>query len=416
MVRTHISTHGAWTQKHFARTHKHLWCAHIPVQTLVVRAYTQTLACTRTNTCLHTHKHLCAHTQTLVICARTNTAAYMHKQTCVPTHKHSKHLWVRAHKHSVSEINHKNSPKTTGDIAPPLPNKANTMADLKAQVLLDHKEMKEALAENFNTLKVEIQSLKTALINTAALRSDMDQVKVKVNDMEDSLSTWSDEVVALRDTVAELKTEVKGLKRKCDEMEGRMRRGNVCILGIPESELSSPVVVAKMLKEVLQLEKEPLVDRAHRSPGLKNLGGRPRVIVAKLHHQDCVEVFCRARTLAKKRVSLQTEYNIKCTQQAEFFISKSKCGYYEHGEKAGRLLAHLLRQRSAFQSIPAINNNKGFKYSDNGEINICFSTFYQSLYSSDSAAMDSDFENFFKDFNLPVVNSDLVRGTSRQLR
>lgn len=60
--------------------------------------------------------------------------------------------------------------------------------------------------------------------------------------------------------------------------------------------------------------------------------------------------------LVKKRMSLQTEFNTLSTQQAEYLISKSRHGYYEHGEKAGRLLAHQLRQRSVTQNIPAIIN------------------------------------------------------------
>lgn len=55
---------------------------------------------------------------------------------------------------------------------------------------------------------------------------------------------------------------------------------------------------------------------------------------------------------------------------------KSKSGYYEQREKAGRLLAHRLHQRSAHQAISAVNNEQGIKLSDNGEINTCLSKFY----------------------------------------
>lgn len=70
------------------------------------------------------------------------------------------------------------------------------------------------------------------------------------------------------------------------------------ILCVPETpDSSSSIAVAKMLTEVLQLEKEPLIDRSHRTPGQKKPGGKPRVIVAKLHYyQDCAEILRRART------------------------------------------------------------------------------------------------------------------------
>ncbi|KAL0147731.1 hypothetical protein M9458_056970 [Cirrhinus mrigala] len=92
--------------------------------------------------------------------------------------------------------------------------------------------------------------------------------------------------------VAELKTELASLKKKNDDLEGRMRRCNVRIAGIPEETgWSSIVAVSKLLKEVLSLEKDTLIDRSHRSLTPKKPNGKPRVIIAKLHYyQDCVEV------------------------------------------------------------------------------------------------------------------------------
>lgn len=68
-------------------------------------------------------------------------------------------------------------------------------------------------------------------------------------------------------------------------------------MGVAEEPGSgSTAAVSKLLKEVLHLEKEILVDRSHRglTPGKPN--GKPWVIVAKLHYyQDCVDVLRRAR-------------------------------------------------------------------------------------------------------------------------
>ncbi|KAL0147726.1 hypothetical protein M9458_056965, partial [Cirrhinus mrigala] len=50
----------------------------------------------------------------------------------------------------------------------------------------------------------------------------------------------------------------------------------------------SIVAVSKLLKEVLSLEKDILIDRSHRSLTPKKPNGKPRVIIAKLHYyQDC---------------------------------------------------------------------------------------------------------------------------------
>ena len=105
-------------------------------------------------------------------------------------------------------------------------------------------------------------------------------------------------------------------------------------------------------------------------------------------HMPCAETM-------KKRIFLQTEFDLLTTRQAEHLISKSRHGSYEHGEKAGRILAHQLRQRTANQTIPAINDEQGLKNTDSQKINSCFKTFYQSLYTSDSSAEPSSLEDFF---------------------
>ncbi len=68
-------------------------------------------------------------------------------------------------------------------------------------------EMKTVLSEDFGYLKNEMQALRLGLANsTMAVRAEIDRVKVNIKEVEGSLSTWSDEVVAMQNTVAELKT------------------------------------------------------------------------------------------------------------------------------------------------------------------------------------------------------------------
>lgn len=76
-----------------------------------------------------------------------------------------------------------------------------------------------------------------------------------------------------------------------------MRRCNVRIVGVAEEPGScSTDSVSKLLKEVLRLDKDILVDRSHRGLAPRKPNGKPWVIVAKLHYcQDCIEVLRRAR-------------------------------------------------------------------------------------------------------------------------
>lgn len=99
--------------------------------------------------------------------------------------------------------------------------------------------------------------------------------------VDEGLSTWSDEVVSVN-FGNDLKKQVKDLEEKCEDLEGRMRRGNIWIAGVPEQPgSSSPTAISKLLRELLQMEKEGLVERSHRSLMQRKPGDKPYVIIAK---------------------------------------------------------------------------------------------------------------------------------------
>lgn len=189
----------------------------------------------------------------------------------------------------------------------PEPEDQMDVADLKAEILtalktdidmLLRSELKSALAEDFENIKSELQAVKTELANnTAAIRSDVETMKTTVAHMEQGLSSCSDDVTSLLTKVGKLETEVGNLREKYVDMEGRMRRSNIRILNFPETPGSStPTAVSKLLREVLKIDKEVLIDRSHRSLQRRSQDGKPRVIVAKVHYyQDCADILRRAR-------------------------------------------------------------------------------------------------------------------------
>lgn len=180
--------------------------------------------------------------------------------------------------------------------------KSEILLALKADISVVIKsELKNALAEDFGFIKNELQAVKNEIQScTAALHGEVDQVRAEVKEVQEGLSTWSDEVTSLQSTVTNLQKELVELKEKCEDMEGRMRRCNIRIVGVPETPgSSSPAAVAKLLAQVLQLEKEPIIDRSHRGFVKRNTGDRSRVIIAALHyHQECAEILRRARSRA----------------------------------------------------------------------------------------------------------------------
>uniref|UniRef100_A0A3Q1ENL4 L1 transposable element RRM domain-containing protein n=1 Tax=Acanthochromis polyacanthus TaxID=80966 RepID=A0A3Q1ENL4_9TELE len=160
-------------------------------------------------------------------------------------------------------------------------------------------EMKNALAEDFATLRKEIQEAKMEInSNTSAIRAEVDNVKANVSAVEEGLSKWSDHMVQMQAKVSMLETEVTVLKEKCEDLEGRMRRGNIRIIGVLEQQGSStPEAITLLLKEVFQLGRDVRVDRSHRSLTKRIPGGKRRAIIAKWCNEgDAMVILRRARS------------------------------------------------------------------------------------------------------------------------
>lgn len=131
-------------------------------------------------------------------------------------------------------------------------------------------------------------------------------------------------------------------------------------------------------------------------------------LINKIQQLDALYSLSPTPEMYKRRLVLQTEYNLISTRQAEYLISKSRSYAYEHGEKTGRLLAHQLQQCTANQAIPEIQNDQGVRYTDTLEINTSFFKFYQTLYSSSSSQSTSDIEKFFQNTNIPELDPDVA--------
>lgn len=128
-------------------------------------------------------------------------------------------------------------------------------------------------------------------------------MKTTMSHIEVALSSYSDDVTSLQTKVGKLEIEVGNLREKCLDMEGRMRRSNIRILNVPETQGSStPTAVSKLLREALKMDKDVLIDRSHRGLQPRSQEGKPRVIVAKLHfYQDCMDILRRAREFGPLR-------------------------------------------------------------------------------------------------------------------
>lgn len=110
--------------------------------------------------------------------------------------------------------------------------------------------------------------------------------------------------------------------------------------------------------------------------------------------------------LFKEKLLLQTEFDTLMTWRAERNIFKSRQVYYEHGDKAGRLLALQLKQRSAERVISGIEIGADSISHDPRVINDQFKYFYSTLYQSEVGSNSSEIYSFLDSLDLPKLSPD----------
>lgn len=118
---------------------------------------------------------------------------------------------------------------------------------------------------------------------------------------------------------------------------------------------------------------------------------------------------CPSPSLLKQRIELQTEFDLITTNDAERLLLHSRATYYEHGDKASRLLAHQLRRQAASRMIPQIKDSSGILHKDPTTINSVFHSFYSSLYKSESPPDTTEMNSFLHNLNFPVINPDSAK-------
>lgn len=186
--------------------------------------------------------------------------------------------------------------------------KLELLASLRKDIAdIFKKELQETLGDALSTIKLDLQAVKTQLANDkAATDATVATLKGTVGEMEHALSGCTDDIAEMKTTIRCLTANLAKLENKCEDLESRSRRNNIRIIGVPEGpDSSTTAAVAAMLKEAFDLEKEPLLDRSHRTLQPKpKPGERPRPIVCRFHyHSDCVDILRRARELRQIKVA-----------------------------------------------------------------------------------------------------------------
>lgn len=172
------------------------------------------------------------------------------------------------------------------------------------------KELQVVIGDALSPLELELKSVKLQLArDNAAIDAKLAKLTGTMGDMEEALTGCTDSMADMKTTVERLTVKVAMLENKCEDLESRSRRNNIRIIGVGEGPgTCSPTAVAALLKDAFSLDKEPLVDRSHRTLQPKpKPGDRPRPIVCRLHyHSDCVDILRRARELQRIKVGDMT--------------------------------------------------------------------------------------------------------------
>lgn len=113
--------------------------------------------------------------------------------------------------------------------------------------------------------------------------------------------------------------------------------------------------------------------------------------------------------LFKKRLDLQTEFDLISSKSAEQMLLLTRGTFYEHSDKANRLLAHQLKRQSTSRLIPQIKNSSGILVTDPKEISASFKLFYSTLYKSEFPTNTTKMNQFLDNLENPTIDCDRVK-------
>uniref|UniRef100_A0AAR2KLP1 Reverse transcriptase domain-containing protein n=1 Tax=Pygocentrus nattereri TaxID=42514 RepID=A0AAR2KLP1_PYGNA len=141
----------------------------------------------------------------------------------------------------------------------------------------------------------------------------------------------------------------------------------------------------------------------------KNNNARINKLTSVIRNLDHLYALNPSPELLKQRIDSQAEFDRITTKEAERLLLCSRSTYYEHGDKASRLLAHQLKRQAASRLIPSIRNAHNVITTDPSEINATFKSYYSSLYKSEFPIDSTRMDNFLDGLSIPVVDVDIAK-------
>ena len=164
---------------------------------------------------------------------------------------------------------------------------ASNLGQLQAMLDLLKGEICTKIDWLSSDLRSDISSVREELRHTIEpLQQKLSSHDQTIVELECASTDHRDQLTTLETMVSTLQNQVKLLTDKCEDLEGRARRNNIRLVGVPEgAEGAQPTeFVSRLLKDILGLEEKPLLDRTHRTlrPKPKE-GEQPRPLVIRVH-------------------------------------------------------------------------------------------------------------------------------------
>ncbi len=120
------------------------------------------------------------------------------------------------------------------------------------------------------------------------------------------------------------------------------------------------------------------------------------------------EAFLDDSTKIKQELmSLKAQYEELSTSKAENSLIRLKQSYYDQGEISGRLLAWRIKKLDANRAVTAIQTRSGTISTDPQEINDVFTSYYKTLYTSESSGTLGTQTEFLDGICIPSIDEDI---------
>uniref|UniRef100_A0A087YRN3 L1 transposable element RRM domain-containing protein n=1 Tax=Poecilia formosa TaxID=48698 RepID=A0A087YRN3_POEFO len=219
-----------------------------------------------------------------------------------------------------------------------------TFADISS-LLSSHKE---ALSAEF---KLSFESLNSTLDSINSTMTDHGQ---RICSLEDNATASDARLLQVEKVCANLQKENETLRAKVVDLEGRSRRQNIRIVGLPE-DIEGPrpsSFFSKLLTEVFgkdTLPSLPEIDRAHRTLAPKPApGSRPRPVILRFHRFQEKDLIIRearkrgALSYQGHRIRFYDDYSPEVVKQRGEY-SGAMTELYKRGYKPALLFPAKLR-------------------------------------------------------------------------